>query len=182
MAKFGVRESFTCPTPRPRYGDGPKIWLNKDNTMTCSYDVPKQRVIMAQDQAPNDHMGDLAIELSELLQGLSPTDRSRAEALIIKLIERDSGANTDDPVPSATDEPQEFVGKPPRPGMDPSTMPRIIPGMPGTARQGQPAVPNAVDRLRLRAMAGDKAGDANDYGFRADFLKRLPGSRIPRRL
>jgi hypothetical protein len=79
MTKFGIRESFTCPTPRPRYDDGPKIWLNKENTMECSYDVPKKRVIMAQDQAPDDHMQDIAVELSQLLQGLSPDDRSRAE-------------------------------------------------------------------------------------------------------
>jgi hypothetical protein len=174
MAQFGVREQFTAPAPKPRWpaGSGPRIWRNPDGTLECSYDVPKKRTItMAMDQAPDDHMQDIAVELSQLLQGLSPTDRSRAEELIIKLIERDAGANADDPVPSASDEPPPFRGEPPRPGID-------LP-VPATGKVPVAIIPGIAPRAKL---AGDRKRDANDYGFREGFLKRLPGSRIPRQL
>jgi hypothetical protein len=38
--------SFTIPTPRP--DGGPKIFLNGDGTITCSYDRPR----MAMDAKP----------------------------------------------------------------------------------------------------------------------------------
>jgi hypothetical protein len=157
MAKVGIREEFKC-RPTPRYGDGPKIYYNSDGSLTCSHDVPRKRVItMANDQAPDDHMRDIAVELSEILQGLSPSDRARAESLIIKLIERDAGANTDDPVPSAMDEPPHFPGKPYPPGV-------ITPGIP---------------RAKL---AGDKKGWSlkEHEAWEQRFHDMFPGARIPR--
>jgi hypothetical protein len=65
--KFG-RSGFTIPVPKP--GDGTKIFMNHDGSMTCSWD---NRMALDQELDPQDDGGnpgtDLVDKIRELLAG-----------------------------------------------------------------------------------------------------------------
>ncbi len=154
--KYGLRESFTCPTPKPRYGSGPKIWMNDDGTMTCEYDLPRRRR-MALDQArPGPDDDDALEELSRLLrENLAPDVLSHVEQLIVHLLGAGPDANSPDAV-LTNDEPVPFRGMPRRPGID-----------------------------NRRHLAGDSAGSAKLDAYRAaeaSLRLMFPTMRIPRQL
>ena len=97
------RQSFTVPMPKP--GDGTKILLNSDGSMTCSWDDPRGR--MALDSKPgwatprgrdaeedDERNKDLrdgwereAVELHELLRDNLPPDvYTQAEGMLHRLL------------------------------------------------------------------------------------------------
>jgi hypothetical protein len=109
------RASFTVPTPRP--DGGPKIYLNGDGTITCSYDVPKRK--LAHDAQPRTRPvrygrdqqtqnpayapdADPVGELVKLLQGAGLDQEASARAC--ELIKQIAGSDIDpDTVPPELD-------------------------------------------------------------------------------